>query len=871
MPRSALVALLFLVLAAGAAVVLWPDEPAGLTEPEGTTPAAEEDAPELAEVGELPADTTPPETPAERTEVETVKPPKTSDLNTEYAGANGTLVRVLHAEDGEPAGGADVFMLLREDVNQRQLEMELTGQGRNFQSILMEYGRRYRTNSQGEVMVPPLTEFPMLMAKLDKATAFEWRVDQGAKEVELLLEPAPMVVVTVRTADGALAPEAPVALQMQWNERAFNVFTRRTGEDGTLLLDDLQPFLESIEEGQGQQVAVALGVVQDPNLPDEQKQAITLTDEVLAEGAVELILPPTGRIEVRVVDAEGEPVLETGIVALSTTDQESRGFGPMQQGESVALENGVAVFPHVGLGLELEARFAALGSQSSDLFEGAGPTQPGEVLEWTIQRDPRAFVRARLLDEEGTPHAEESFQARLETKRGNGSGSRGFQVETDADGWFEMEVERENQADASWTRTLKLSRLREGVTVAVEMPIPFEPPVGVTELGEFRMIPPPILLRGRVLDGKGDPIARASLMFEYERFGSNGHSYGWRTLYDTRVATDGEGQFVMQGTLDQEQAPFRLQVNAAGFQTQHMDIQPVGQEVELRLAAGSYVTGEILLDEGFDSGDLRVVLLDDDGSRTWSSVRMTPSEEGPLCKFEQQVDVGKPYSLEVGTASGELLFSLPEVRALEGETVEPPGLQPLDLRGRLRKIQLEAFDTAGNKLNKAGFRVQDTNGGSTSFDSSGGEISLVVAEAIPRVIVHEASHLPVVLESVRNDQRVVMEGAIQVRVQVPYEFRSVEGLTVSVQVYPNNFDHNLGVPFPGRESLDEAGEAVLHTYERGTHRVSLVLSYHEGNSHRSRSLRAEPIEVTASGATHVLSVDRDRFADAVERLKDSGR
>jgi hypothetical protein len=864
MPRSWLAALALGVLALLSIFVLLPDDESELFEGTLGAPTTEQAEAEAASLGDAPAEAVDAPNPAARAEVANAPEPEIASTPFEtYAGANGTLVTVLDKESGKPVAAASLLVCLREEIEEDALERALVSGTETLENIMRKYGHHYQTGPDGRVMVQPLTDYPMLYARLGNRSGFAYQIEPGESEVEVLIEPDLRMQIEVVDERGARVARAPVALRMISDEYQFVLFTRDTDEQGVLVFENMRPYIMSTIGGNARLELTVAALVDPDDLTDQQR--VVLNDAAFELGKAVLVLPPTGRVLVRTTLPDGELFVGDGTVHLRSSDSTRESFGP-PTGMSRPLVDGVAEFPHIVLGLDLIAEAFVKNAPSPDSATGPGPSTAQATSVIAIQRTLRPIVRARLLDTTGEVLRETSFQTSLGTRDGLSNSERGSSSRTDADGWFELELEaRPTDAPPDYRRSLRLIHQAADLSESeAKLDLSHRLRLGVNDFGDLLLAPSKVVLAGRVVDQFDQPVAHAIVMLQQARLGRDNEVRGWRSVSDLQTRSAVDGRFVIQGELPEAQQ-FRLQVQALKFETYEQEIQPVGQEVEVRLHPGSFISGSVLFDEEIDPSRMRLNFVQSEHNTDSVRLRPIPGEEGKA-SFEYQAHPDTPYQLVLESEAGEVLHQQEGVSTQRGETSTPPGLQPLDLRGRLRIIELKAVDTLGNPVD-ATFILRATEDSWNSKAAENGIVALPIARELFEVTVQHAQHASVTLQRVSQSQLIRLEPALEITVQVPQQFLHEESMALSVQMYPEDRSRGRIYAAANRQDVDDQGQATLYAPQPGAYRVSLMLFYEDGNQHRTRSVSAGTIQVSSHGAVHPLVIDADRFQDAVTKLK----
>ena len=183
-----------------------------------------------------------------------------------------------------------------------------------------------------------------------------------------------------------------------------------------------------------------------------------------------------------------------------------------------AIADGKALFPWVGVGVEIEyeVRGAAGGQELRGTL--SGPTRAGERVVFTCPTDEGfPLLMGRVVDEERRPVAGQELSLTI-THHNGGSSSRGYPLATDAEGRFRFLL-RETDAHPGVHRTVYVSG-PQGASLKIEPAS--ELAAGDCDLGDVQLVAPG---SDRWLRGKDD----AALEAEYRRavagaarYGSNG-------------------------------------------------------------------------------------------------------------------------------------------------------------------------------------------------------------------------------------------------------------------------------------------------------------------------------------------------------------
>lgn len=866
MPRLGLAALALLAIVGIAAYVLMPsDEKEPLTSGQDSTVASEEERAPVV------ADTTPaPEMDTAPAQRETVEPEQAAKAASpggfeSYENADGALVRVVDKESGEPVAGAEVLLVVRDELEESQLEMAMLSGGSDLRQILKQFGHRYKTGADGTVRTRPFTDYPILLATHNGSSGFNWQSEPGTREVEIAIEPEVIVTVQVVDSDGQAVPNAPVALMMQQERFTFTMFTRDTDSDGVLVLDDLKPYLESIGDRDGSSLAVSLATMTaKEDLTETQR--VTLNDEVRASGKVELVMPATGQVTVQVVSSDGSPYEGMAMVNLRS-DSETSQFGRQSDGVMRPVVDGSATFYHVALGRELVATLHTTEGNSIESTELHGPTQEGERIEVKIERPDYPRVRVQLVDGDGRPYADQRVHLAISIEHENGSQEHDRTEKSDAEGALSFELEARPADQLNYQRSARfMIKHEDGRESSAKLDLSQALSVGVTDFGMVALEADPVLLQGRVLDSAGEPIVAARMEIRSRRLDRDGHPSGWSS---TRVhtSTGADGAFLLIGELP-DSPEYAVRIMAEGYQEFEEPVQIAGQTVEFRLDAGTFLAGRMLFDAEVDPFSMSVRLHDPEGGTTWCSMQQDHQSEQHEVEFKSALKPGIEYRLEVQTSAGEVVYELPGLYVTAGTTTEPPGLQPLDLRGAVRTIELKVFGADGRPLD-ASMIVRSANDEWRSFSAVEGLFEVQIVDEIHELTVQHPEHASKTLTGVRTDQTLRLDAGLEATLILPSELLGIEeNVSYNVQLYPESEGGHRHYLAGSRVEFESNGQAKIFVPGPAEYRVSIGIFHADGNTHRSSSFTTGSIQISSNGSVHNLQVDRERFDRTLNRLLD---
>ena len=232
--------------------------------------------------------------------------------------------------------------------------------------------------------------------------------------------------------------------------------------------------------------------------------------------------------------------------------------------------------------------------------------------------------------------------------------------------------------------------------------IPVVPVAARMDLGDFRLDPLPIeedepLVKGRVVDSKGAPVPSALVRWVVPLDPDS--NQGWRG--DGPMGyTQQDGTFTISG--DRPDPGALLQVQPEGGNYHEPEAVPVPSEnIVLRMTAGATLPGRVLTEDGFPSGRISVDLWNESQGDAppradvwgWRGVIMKRG------RFEFDGLAPGSYTIRVAASTDPDPVVIPGIAVAGVDEVLDPRLDPVDLTGRYRVIELNTVDEEGAPVN----------------------------------------------------------------------------------------------------------------------------------------------------------------------------
>lgn len=691
------------------------------------------------------------------------------------AGEAVFTIRVVEQGSGAPLPGAELWFMPWADVVDREIQ---NGRGASFdiEAAARSEGRAFPTDSLGEVHVPASDVLSIAVGRRGDLFGRVNLRPRAGGEAELPMRLDRTLILQTVDETGEPVGRVPVAIAKLGTSALPQVRWRAATDtaNGRVTLHHFDHTLER-ELGEG---AMFLATLASP-WPDPP--SVQLDPRSLPEAPVRLVVERGGRVVVRCLDERGEPLPVTGVHLTEVRpwrDSIGRGTRPMRHGRLSV--DGSATFDHVAPGLELMAD-ANPGSHRRVEQVFLGPTLPGQEVAVTLrflERNPE--VRATLVDGDGAAIVQRPIDVRAfvqEDEQDDRSITGGDR--TDLAGGFRDVLPTREASDRLREIVFTTDEAYEGGALAATVSVTEAPVDGVYDLGRVVLEPPPVILSGRVVDARGEPIYWAGVwvMRVPETVEPGEVPYTWVHPWQTQTHEDGTFQL----TGDQGPGDYRLLVKKVGYlAADEIPFQPGTYNVEVVLLEEGGLEGSLKLPEAVPPTWLRVAVY---GADIDYRDPMRPHADGTF--FLEQLAPGE-VDVEVTIPSWpEPLVRIRGVAVEGGVLRADPRLAHLDLTTAIHRLDLElrAADGAAIPVGSLGFESPGGTSGKVAFNE--GSAAFLAPTPIVDLELVAPGFRPQRFEGVQTGQRLVLERGIPVRVRLPDDFE-LPGprTTLSLQLLP---------------------------------------------------------------------------------------
>lgn len=541
--------------------------------------------------------------------------------------------------------------------------------------------------------------------------------------------------------------------------------------------------------------------------------------DALPAEPIRLVLPPTGSVEITLVDDSGKAVLARMIQLMEGTSVDTQGF-PLQttgpQLTPVRIDEGRVRYAHVGLDLDLVAFAFAPGYEPAGVH-AVGPRQAGELVVIDIPFGTGHPVMVlRLVDEQRMPLADRMVQMSV------GSRSRGSihqPIKSDARGIVRLPTLAPADDHVSTMVDLLVDSPGPCQGCQASLAVPSELHGSENDLGDLVLRPPPFLCSGSVVDDVGQGIPNAWIGSEIER--DEAGKMVW--IARAGVRCDAQGTFILQADAPTTKMRVRAQADEHA-RADPIEVAPGARDVRLVLDRGCELSGSLVLDKSVPLGDVKI-LVRRPGAPKFSSPDFDKHDLGIV-----HDDGGFALdSLRSGLVDVQVLWMpmreelalIERIDLAPGALARDPRLDRIDLSD-VRLLHVEVVDAAGAVVETGAVSARSGTRAARSYPLKSGA-ALVLAWGPATDLEIRARGLRVARErSVAADIRVVLSRGLGVRIHVPAGVRLPEPpLYLGLQLDLAGKDPTGAEDMNGWFDVDS--ELALVLPEPGLHELRWVL------------------------------------------------
>jgi hypothetical protein len=753
----------------------------------------------------------------------------------ETPSAGGWTVCVLDGDTGAPVADASVSVL---DTTETFRATAARGIGFDTLAGLRlrrESAREARTDLDGCARFDAPPANASVEARHDVRWAFTV-VNAPPPDGRVVLRLGFDRELCVRVVDETRAPVGgvPVAVRRATRPPPRVAYTYKwTDTDPCDGIATFLHFQRRLEQGADWQATFAFPLLDQPAIPVDARTP--------SEPPLELVLPATGRLLVRVRAPDGGvPGLDDVELRLEATDAASGTTaaapiwldGPWSTPRLDAA--GEALVPWLGLGLRVRAK---LVRDDVTLAEATcfGPAAPREQAVCDVRWDTLAarFVTGRFVLSDGRawPAATVLAEPRIiPLPPPTAERPRERELTLDANGRFRLQVDVARPAGGSRSYRFSATHPDGAGTVGAVVPLDQELPPEGLELGDVLLDRGRLLAAGRVVDHEHRGIegavvgVRTRTVVEGQEFWPGVASCGTE-----RTRDDGTFARYLELGEREPQDTLRLFASARGYVGEPaIDVRCGARDVEIVLARAGGLAGSLALGDGYATAGLALFLFG-------TSTRFVPLRDDAT--FEEPALEPGVYALEVRAldasrqATPKALARVDGLVVRAGETCRDSRIQGLRIESERTVLRIRVLDRASAPIARAAVSVVGATPPRDSLSGNDG-LAFVECDALPVDLdVRAFGFARRRLDAVAADQDVVLEAGIPVRLHTSARTRGSEpNFTLRVELY----SLEAGARGPqlawGREvdlsnlAFDERGELCLRLPAPGTYECGVFVT-----------------------------------------------
>lgn len=421
-----------------------------------------------------------------------------------------------------------------------------------------------------------------------------------------------------------------------------------------------------------------------------------------------LELPETGSVEISLLSPDGESWPHEERVRLASGIADANSDRPIYAKTlanlGVLSKQGMAVFPHVGLDMEL-----VVSIQRHDWAKWRqspiqpGPVRAGGVVPFTLRAlEWKPVIRMKLLEESGAPVSARTVHVSMVTATARpGSSQKSTSGSNEyfstVDGRLEIPITR-GYGDGIHTLFL-LTEEQDGpllhTTILLPNPLPLpwdsiEKRFDI-ELGHQTMKAQQLLAAGQLHDADGLPL-QGEIEVHHEVHTLHGDYLHSRfdELPGLKLIMNEDGSFQCFGISDSKR--LHLKIAVKGFLTQKHIVDSKAEDQDFEFLSDLGVVGRIIIPAGFLPEDFVARYFP---KGTEASAFMYGSGEDGLVQEDGSFRVGSLEDQEPGTIGILHMPTMAVVAQFDG-VVPQAGTEPAD--DRLNPVRLDGLMTAHIKV-----------------------------------------------------------------------------------------------------------------------------------------------------------------------------
>ena len=718
--------------------------------------------------------------------------------------------------------------------------------------LTIEHGQTFTTGADGTWtgVKPSRSDFVWIYLEKDGFSGFDSYHPNNSSPCDIHLYPITSIEVLTVDETGVALPNTRFRILDRSRERFTNYAIRsKTDEHGKRELRHLGQFLHKLDQGDGlsivPMIAMSEEVMYETNWPK-------LTHEAIQSGQIQLRLPPMCSITFRAVDSNGEPIQENGYINLGPIQEKDYGWRWFPHDQAKVID-GMATFERVGTEALLEASLNLNNERARKKIPVHSPGNAGEQREIDLEFFPNSMILAQLLKPDGSPAANANVQVSYGDEANTNYTTKG---KTDGKGLLKIKQRAFTEYEHTFLKRLVVE-IRTAKPAVYRQSMPLNPGFheATLDLGEVELEAVPILLSGRITDQLGNGIDGAWVHVDpvidpRKGFSGRPHSY-W-------AISESDGRYLIEGKVDPE-SEYDISVRKNHYDTLETKFKLDGNRRNFQLTPAGRITGTVLLDEGINIDDLSFEL---NGQPLKWNQGLRPGNSSQEIRLDLPSPLTEDHEFVVMTKLRETVAQVSGLSLKSSQSESLAALQPLDLRGKLKRIEFLIKDKDGvaedAQVSALGNKVR------VFVRLENGSRSCVALGPIEKVWVRTTGFNEVILNDVWEDQEVQLQASFEVKVKIPKKLMNIPHITPSLTT-----NTMFNQPMATFGPFNSEGEAVFYIAEPGDYRIGLRLTHsREGGGTSSSGHQGQYYRNLKHGSVVELKLDNKWVNDFVKRHKE---
>ncbi len=809
------------------------------------------------------------------TEATAAQPDEASTRKAIIASATGLVgeLTAVRFVDDQPIEGAELGFVLGTINYQELSEEDMRAVRRGDIEFYRKHGTVLKTNAKGKCQLPLNKHGQRVIVTFEDLYVSSF---VGPKDLAVTarLKQDHTLVIQVRDAAGGAAEGVKVIGHHELPHGPQSYQFGKSNAAGQFSLHHTQDYAEN---GQGQSMSVhAKGVGAESETVE--------VDLLSARNVhVSLSMPRAGTITFELLDEAGKPFDQSGYepptIGVATHDTKPGrrdAYKSMNENRLAFGTDSRAVIRYVALD---KFYTAFLHNLIKYPLIGKGPTTstPDITVPIVVPSDAIIF-KGRVVNTDGEPLAGESLY--LVYRHRNGMG--GQTSTTGDDGEFlipmiHLEAGKEVQLSG-------LIRSAGKPTLSFRHQEPWMVTKGRNDIGEIAFAQSPVLLTGQLIV---PPALESTQQIWWQIELHNGKRWTEQSEFETLWHKD--RRFEVRGEATEGSRLKLVFQQGAYLPLEPLEFSAGTKDIEITLAAAGSVTATFLLDDLVHKPALRVRLepeapVDEKDPRqrmrwmTGSSHHLHSIGKGRLQAAWKGLESGR-YTLTMECyGASQPLVSIAGIQVCDGGVLDPR-LKDIDLRGRLRKLEIRLIDEQGQAFTQEKTVVYLVSGDDTEWNGyrpKNGKVKVSVVDSA-RIRVLAKGHTLLVEDGVSTDREIVVKRAPAIRFAVKWPSPLPEGITAELRLTPTvpgttrETRGRIGGSSGGitshgvsKATIDHKGLVTVYPMVLGKQRVMITLNPN-GKSHSLYQKAWRSIEITGH---ETQPIELEVLAEALQRTLD---